>query len=107
MSQIVGGAVFGGALGAGSALANVIIEAETGKDIGGHALAMVEDNAPDTGNSRFDHPEDNLNNALAALEKMDALSALAYMDLSHDYSAPNRDPITEQHMKEMPKPYNF
>lgn len=107
MSQIVGGAVFGGALGAGSALANVIIEAETGKDIGGHALAMVEDNAPDTGNARFDHPEDNLNNALAALEKMDALSALAYMDLSHDYSVPNRDPITEQHMKEMPKPYNF
>lgn len=107
VSQIVGGAVFGGALGAGGAVANVIIEAETGKDIGGHALAMVEEERVNAPTPRHDHPEDNLNNALAALEQMDALTALAYADLSYNDSAPHKAPITELHMKDMPEEFTF
>ncbi len=42
IAQIIGGAVFGGGVGAASALANVIIEEETGKDIAGNVIAMVK-----------------------------------------------------------------
>lgn len=49
-SQIIGGAVFGGALGAAGSLANVIVEVETGRDIAGNviALALPEPEKPDT-----------------------------------------------------------
>lgn len=41
ISQIIGGAVFGGAIGAAGSLVNVIIEEETGRDITGNVVAMV------------------------------------------------------------------
>lgn len=41
ISQILGGAVFGGPLGAAGGLVNVIIREETGKDITGNALALA------------------------------------------------------------------
>ena len=41
IGNIVGGAVFGGAIGAAGGLVNAIVQAETGKDIGGNAVAMV------------------------------------------------------------------
>ncbi len=88
ISKIVGGAVFGGVLGAGSALADVAITAQTGKNIGEHALAFAsQTTAPSqpvkssTEPPKNDHPEDNLNAVLVALEEMDAHSAIAYADL--------------------------
>lgn len=41
VSQIVGGAAFGGVLGAASGIANAIVQEETGKDIGGNVIGMV------------------------------------------------------------------
>lgn len=41
IAQIVGGAVFGGPIGAAGGIANAIVQSETGKDIGGNALAML------------------------------------------------------------------
>ena len=140
ISQVVGGAVFGGAVGAGSALVNVAIEAETGKNIGEHAIAMVEtapQNQYQTASNRTDHPEDNLNNALALLDDVNAQSAIAFANLSYpeyqrvetkpvadgrtaghtrqqyfDITAQEsipapREPITQLHMSDMPQRYNF
>ena len=41
IGQIIGGAIFGGPIGAASGLINVVIEEETGKDVAGNAMAMV------------------------------------------------------------------
>ncbi len=41
IGEIIGGAVFGGPLGAASGLVNAVIEEETGKDLSGNALAFV------------------------------------------------------------------
>ena len=71
VSQIIGGAVFGGVIGAGSAVANVIVKEETGKDIAEHAGAML-------GITMFDSPDQKS----AAAEQQEVLgSALAYADL--------------------------
>lgn len=43
ISRIIGGAVFGGPLGAASGVANVVVEAETGKDITGNIVSMATD----------------------------------------------------------------
>ena len=40
-SRVVGGTLFGGALGAASAMVNSLVETESGKDIGGHVLAAL------------------------------------------------------------------
>lgn len=45
-ARIVGGAVFGGFLGAAGGLANTILEEETGKDLSGNVLAMVAGQTP-------------------------------------------------------------
>lgn len=41
IAQIIGGAVFGGPMGAASGLVNVVIEQETGKDLAGNAMALA------------------------------------------------------------------
>lgn len=43
LPRIVGGALLGGPIGAGAALANVALESATGKDAGDHVLAMFQD----------------------------------------------------------------
>lgn len=43
ISQILGGAVFGGPLGAAGGLVNAIVREETGKDITGNAMALAQD----------------------------------------------------------------
>ena len=47
-ARLVGGALYGGPLGAASAAVNLIVEGETGHDIGEHALALLtgEDSEP-------------------------------------------------------------
>ncbi|CAA7621886.1 hypothetical protein [Magnetospirillum sp. UT-4] len=40
-ARVAGGALFGGPIGLAGALIGVAVEAETGKDLGGHMLAMI------------------------------------------------------------------
>lgn len=42
-AQLIGGALFGGALGVAGAAVNLVIEDMTGRDIGDHALALLDD----------------------------------------------------------------
>lgn len=64
IGQIVGGAVFGGPLGAAGGLVNAIVREETGKDLTGNAMAlMLEGRMPEykkTGGS----PEERLSAAV-------------------------------------------
>jgi len=46
-SRVVGGTLFLGPLGTASALANVLVDEATGKDMGEHVLAFFEDAGPD------------------------------------------------------------
>lgn len=62
ISQIVGGAVFGGPLGAANGLANTISKEETGKDMAGNAIAMAK--------SVMDEPEPDINIANNAPEQI-------------------------------------
>lgn len=54
ISRIVGGAVFGGAVGAASSVANVVVEAETGKDIAGNLVALVSPDKPGSDDQAFE-----------------------------------------------------
>lgn len=47
IGRIMGGAIFGGPVGAASGLVNVVVEEETGKDLTGNAMAMVRPAAGD------------------------------------------------------------
>ncbi len=47
-ARVVGGFIYGGPIGIASALVNAIVEGDSGKDIGGHMLAMVS--GPEKGN---------------------------------------------------------
>jgi pyruvate/2-oxoglutarate dehydrogenase complex dihydrolipoamide acyltransferase (E2) component len=46
-ARLVGGTLFGGPLGLIAAAGNAVIEESTGKDVGGHMLALLRDEAPD------------------------------------------------------------
>ena len=93
MSQILGGALFGGPVGAVSGTVNAISTMQTGRDLGGHALAMVgiggEVQKPNPANKY--NPEAALNNVAknmgqnAPLDDMPG-SALSFVNLSE----PNR-----------------
>ncbi len=60
ISTIIGGAVFGGPVGAASSLVNTIIEKETGKNIAGNALALVLDGEAPTLIASRNRPEQQL-----------------------------------------------
>ncbi len=45
--RVLGGALFGGAIGAALALVNVVVDEATGSDIGEHALAFLDDERGD------------------------------------------------------------
>ena len=48
-ARVAGGALFGGPIGAGTAMANVMLENETGKDAGAHVLALfLDEEAPES-----------------------------------------------------------
>ena len=53
LARVVGGGILGGPVGAATSLANAIIEAETGDDIGGHAIAFL------TGDSELPDGDDS------------------------------------------------
>lgn len=91
VARIIGGTVFGGPAGGAMSLANVIIEEETGKDITGNVIALVQGEAPQW-RSTPDSPEQRLNSAIAMAER-EALAevppaALAYADQRAAYAPP-------------------
>jgi len=45
-ARIVGGAIFGGAIGAGVSLAEAVLEQATGDDVGGHVMSLLQGSAP-------------------------------------------------------------
>jgi len=47
-SRVVGGAIFGGPLGAGVSVANAVLEQATGDDLGGHVLSLLQGANPST-----------------------------------------------------------
>jgi hypothetical protein len=76
IGQIVGGALYGGALGAAAGIANVIVREETGKDITGNALALVggeaphwRDSAPEIQMADAQGPEARLSRAAKVMER--------------------------------------
>jgi len=67
-AQIVGGALFGGPIGAAGGAVNAIVQSQTGKDIGGNALAMFTGSGSGSGSgssSSRSHPDTTL--AMASL----------------------------------------
>ncbi len=61
--RIIGGAVFGGFVGAAAGIANVIVEEETGKDMAGNVVAMVRDGELPKARPGSLSPEEQLNQA--------------------------------------------
>lgn len=110
IGNIVGGAVFGGPLGAASGLVNTIIQEETGRDMAGNAVALVMPREkPGTG--PYAHPETRLNQA-ASHSPADNLPAslLAFTDrgprsgqpadpVFNLDALPPREPITKLDLK--------
>lgn len=96
--RIIGGAVFGGFVGAAAGIANVIVEEETGQDVAGNIVAMVRDgDLPQTKPSRMS-PEEQLDHAARLAfgleEDAGALSDHAYglQPLSPPAGAPASTP---------------
>lgn len=69
--RIIGGAVFGGFVGAASGIANVIIEEETGKDVAGNVVAFV---------TQGDLPQTKIE-SLSPEEQLDRAAQLAFNDV--------------------------
>ncbi len=93
MSQIIGGALYGGPVGAVTGTINAISQVQTGKDIGGHVLSLAgfDSGTSITNNINKDDPEAQLNKAAKDLEEKTAFeklpgSTMAFVNLSE----PNR-----------------
>jgi len=69
IGQIMGGALFGGPLGAASGLVNVVIQQETGKDVAGNAFALVLNGEAPTYRSQSPSTESAQEVRLAAAQK--------------------------------------
>ncbi len=116
IGKIVGGAAFGGPIGAASALIDTVIAEETGNDIAGNAFNLAFNDQPKAQSfapSQSNNPETALENAIQSIEDYDMTAALlSYSDLGHksdamlkyeasesvkeNMSAPRqREPITE------------
>ena len=68
--RVLGGAIFGGPLGAGGSLMNVVVKDSTGKDISDMALSSFTQRKEDhmLNNDNPHHPQARLNAAIAAYE---------------------------------------
>lgn len=102
MSQILGGALYGGPIGAVSGTVNAISTMQTGRDIGGHALAMVgiggEVQKPNPANKY--NPEAALNDVAKNMEQNAPLdempgSAMSFINLSEPNKAYQRTKIAD------------
>lgn len=85
-ARVMGGALFGGPLGAAGSLINVVVEEETGKDVAGNAVAFITQGKGPTYKSAMKQetsdPAKSLSAALAMNETKDDLPAslLAFAD---------------------------
>ena len=80
-AQIIGGALFGGPAGAAGGLVNVIVQEETGKDIGGNAFALLSGETPHWAKHLSGNPEKRLGDVLAGKAPDDLpVSLLAFTD---------------------------
>jgi len=70
-ARVAGGALFGGLIGLGAAVVNLIVEEKTGNDIGGNVMALFSDPAAEGAQTRLAEapvaPSDSAPAALAAL----------------------------------------
>ncbi len=89
-STVLGGALFGGAAGAAGSLVNVIIAEETGKDIAGHALAMVMPDHPDP-----DAPLQRLAESTPSSLSLPG-AALSFVALDHPAESGLSAPVSRQ-----------
>ncbi|GJL85698.1 MAG: hypothetical protein DHS20C02_14730 [Micavibrio sp.] len=85
ISNIIGGAVYGGPIGAASGLINTISQEETGKDLAGNALAFVFDGETPRYKSEAHKPEAQLTASLQKIESGEITelpgSVLSFADL--------------------------
>ena len=103
IGKIIGGAVFGGAIGAASSMVNVAVEHETGKDLPAHALAMLRDDETQT---RYASEANQPEYKLSMAEQSSALApdlpgtAIAFADLGYrqpsDHTPPNHGIFIER-----------
>lgn len=93
IGQIMGGALYGGGLGAAGGLVNVIIEEETGKDITENAIAMAVGPAPDNSN------DSTVNTVLSFGDlRADHMAEAVRPNIDRDIMPP-REPITQVHFE--------
>lgn len=87
IGQIMGGALFGGIPGAASGIINTIVEKETGEDITGNALSLMNGEAPEGSKSRPQSPEAHLEKTAQSFNaSQDASlpgSLLSFVDLKN------------------------
>jgi hypothetical protein len=94
--MVIGGAIFGGPVGAASGIANVIVREETGTDIAGNALGFLSGDKPQVKKQIPDDPEKRLAAALAGTTPDDLpVSLLAFTDRGLAKSAQPEKKITE------------
>ena len=98
IGSIVGGAIFSGAIGAASGVVEAIIRAETGKDIGENAVAMIRHgerpnfriNAENRSRTQLASRDDitEWNNPIQKEQDDLSLALLSFSDLKQDALAP-------------------
>jgi hypothetical protein len=72
VADLVGGTLWGGLIGLGAAVANLVVEDSTGKSIGGNVVALFSGDDGDTAVAKGDHPADRTETA----GRMDATPAV-------------------------------
>lgn len=88
MSQIIGGAIYGGPVGAVTGTINAISQVETGKDISGHMLGFAGlDSGPSIPSGDVNNPVEQLNNVARQTTENQPLeelpgSTLAFVNLA-------------------------
>ncbi|MCC7305365.1 MAG: hypothetical protein IT558_03790 [Alphaproteobacteria bacterium] len=96
-SEVIGGAIFGGAAGAAGSLVNIILEKETGKDVTGHAVALFTKGEIPHLVKAYDDPEARLSMAGQPQQEDMAAAVLAFTDLgSHSYYREEKRPVWER-----------
>ncbi len=101
MSQIIGGALYGGPIGAVTGTANAISQMQTGKDLSAHALGLVgigngtQQSTADKNDPLKNDPLAQLNKVATTLNNQEALeeplgSALSFVNLSEPNKAYER-----------------
>lgn len=105
ISQIVGGAIFSGPLGAAVGLTNAIVREETGKDIAGNALALAQGDAPEWKNGAS--PPDQTETTGKALAMNDPLPVIDVAPVAatpvQEDASPSENTLEESASRENPE----